>query len=311
MYAIYLPVVPREFGELALLAAAWRIFKPASSEIMARTDLYISVDMDEHISGAKECCDFFKGFGFRKIHVFSAGLSKEESIYIKNDAAIDFIPTYGLKSGPNLQWLKIQTHLSGLYNVSLQCEVDMFPLCDEWFSKAIQEIDLDSLICGAIYRGPTRLGGEILSHINGNALYRTDHLHHQKWVKFVNDCILHEVEMGNKSVAFDTAPHFIFYKFMSEGASRLYKQNFGAFIHDEDCLRYVISRYRYTHKIANYSGFVEMRDMEIFDASQVIRDYFPNCVLFHSSLLRSHMASLICNSKLASIDDKNIAEKYM
>lgn len=293
MYAIYIPMVEREISLLISLINIWKRFEIAPRGILNRTDLIISVDLDVTVSKLSKWLPYFSRLGFNNVEVFSAGLRADESIYIRDNPIDSPVPKYGFKSGPNLQWLATQRYLSGIYSVSLQYELDVFPLCKHWWAKLINLSPRESFVVGPIYRGPTRLGGSIINHINGNALYRTDHLHHARWVDFVESCILRSVSKGRISTAFDIAPFEIMHDFTMPGAVAMFDGNLSSMIKNEDDLRYIIERYIYTNAIANYSGSVELRQEADFEPNMVIREYAPDAVLIHSALFRGYMESIM------------------
>lgn len=143
---------------------------------------------------------------FENVQVIYLNLKKNEDIY--TNKIIKKIPKYGLKSGPNLMFLKT-IELCKRYNTTLMLETDCI-LNKNWIKKIDYYTKHSNgfLISGAINDCSmfTKSGSPILTHINGGtALYATKNIILQKLIKLL-DCFLEiQIKKGNIELAYDYA----------------------------------------------------------------------------------------------------------
>jgi hypothetical protein len=288
----------------------WKIHPPFTSSFSKKVDLIISFDTNPSDYTSSQCKKLFECFGFNKIIIISAQLTPEEAIYIReNSGNSKNTPEFGYKSGPNKHWIYNQSYLSGKYSYSLQYETDVIPIKSFWFKTLLDNFDHTWLISGAVYRGPTRLGSDILNHINGNAIYNTSHKDHMLWVKYTEQCIKHAIHQGDHAVAFDTAPFIFLNKFLRGNSMLLYNEI--SCISNEDDIRYFIQRINYNYKIFNFTGGIELRDQYPIDFDKIILQYAEDSILIHSKIFRFFaLAEILINEHIITVSDKKFILKY-
>ncbi len=125
-------------------------------------------------SRAKQC--------IKEIKFISCELTESESIYVRElpeklwELRKMEIPSHGLKTGPNLQFLRslhnLLSHHNKINSVLLQ-EADTIPLKKFWIDRINEDIEKcdDALLIGTTYSGVSELKPEQINHINGNAIY--------------------------------------------------------------------------------------------------------------------------------------------
>lgn len=264
---------------------------------MRDVDLVISFDKKIGEADTGDVVGLFEPFGFRKIVLVDAGLSEAESIYIKVDQGTLNIPELGRKSGPNLHWIFNQRYLAKNYTWALQYEVDVFPLEKYWYETLVERLNHDWLLSGPIYRGPTRLGGKIFNHVNGNSFYNCSNDRHSLWVDFVRQSILTLIAEGDSGPAFDVAPFVMLNRFYGERNLHLYKQLDSELLSSEDDLRLLLSAINYNNSIWNFSGVVELRNDYVVDFDHIRKAYSGSARLVHSSLYRYWMLGEIARGE--------------
>jgi hypothetical protein len=154
-----------------------RISKNTDPEVSRRIDFAIVINNDEFDPDTRVLRHLFKSV--RKI---SLNMSTEDDVYVRPGGESKYlekspVPKYGLKSGPNLMFLKTMELLKK-YDTSLLIETDCH-LGKDWLG-ALERYALGSngfWISGATYDGGvyTKAGTANLCHLNGVALYATGH----------------------------------------------------------------------------------------------------------------------------------------
>lgn len=315
MKAVYIPLIERELVDLEFLALAWRLCPPFLSNVKNDCDLIISFDAEV----SEVCRSYvrdvllpkFRSCGFDQVKIISANLSPEEAIYIRGSDDYDGeVPRLGLKSGPNLHFLFNQNYVKQCgYDLAFQCEADVVPLCSGWLEKIFSEAG-DFLICGPVYRGPSRLGGRVLRHINGNALYNLSHILYEDYLRLLGRSLEYLIEKGLISTAFDTALFEFFHYVEVENKSTIYSDFSDVGLTSEDVVRQYVSKISYSSCILNFTGGVESKPGYAVDFHSVLADYGSGAVAVHSPHFRYYMLGKLVKSRVLDFKDKRFLVYY-
>lgn len=246
---------------------------------------------------SESCLKLFSEFGFKNVHILSAGLEASEAVYIRTNTApggLD-IPKYGFKSGPNKHFLFNLNKLKSLgYKAVLQCETDMFPLKPDWVGAIFNSADFTKVVSGPIYRGPTALGGNVFLHVNGNAIYNLSHPKFEAWIDFLESCILYLVSQhGITGTAFDTSFFEVICLYIKNGWNSTIAKIKSDFVKNEDDLRAFLDLYHYNSKILNFSGSIEASSDYVIDFEMILSEFGNNPFLIHSPHFRYYIAAKI------------------
>jgi hypothetical protein len=174
-----------------------RISESTDPEVSRRIDFMIVMNNDEFDPDTRVLSRLFKSV--RKV---SLKMSAEEDIYVRPGGEGKYldkntVPKYGLKSGPNLMFLKTMDLLKK-YDTSLLIETDCY-LGKDWLG-ALERYTLWSngfWISGATYDGGvfTKAGTANLCHLNGVALYATGHRGFQALIGNLDSFIVEYVSL--------------------------------------------------------------------------------------------------------------------
>lgn len=313
MYSIYIPLIKREVQDLEFLMSTWKLNPPIKNANSNNVDLYISFDQEPGEELRNKCSKMFLGFNFRKVEVISANLCEKEAIYIRHGCNydVDQLPKFGCKSGPNMHFFFNQKfmHQKG-YIATLQCETDMFPLEPYWVDKIFNNVSLKKVISGPIYRGPTRLGGRILRHVNGNSVYITSNKYFPAWLDIVEKSTLYLINKKKVySCAFDTALFELIHAYEQDNKISILSDLNSKFIETEDDLRLIISLIDYSDLILNFSGGSESSEKYPINIESIINKYSENCILIHSPHARYYFAAKILADK--SLNASKFIKEYV
>jgi hypothetical protein len=172
---IAIPTTVHELDELALLFATWHLLHQGS-RITTRLLLTYPGDPDPLIR--EKVCQLISLFNidslFLETEVEFLCIPKQDDIYIKHGAELTGkTPRLGLKSGPNTQFFKTIARLRSCGYTFLN-ETDVFPLTPNWLINLSSSLRRGhDWVLGSPYCGNTVLGADIISHINGAAVYAT------------------------------------------------------------------------------------------------------------------------------------------
>lgn len=174
-----------------------RISKNTDPEVSRRIDFVIVINNDEFDPDTRVLRRLFKSV--RKI---SLNMLAEDDVYVRPGGESKYleknsVPKYGLKSGPNLMFLKTMDLLKK-YDTSLLIETDCH-LGKDWLG-ALERYALGSngfWISGATYDGGvyTKAGTANLCHLNGVALYATGHRGFQALIGHLDSFIVEYVAL--------------------------------------------------------------------------------------------------------------------
>ena len=174
-----------------------RISKTTDRVVSRRIDLVIVVNNDEFDPDIEVLGRLFKSV--RKI---SLNMSAEDDVYVRTGRESKYleknpVPKYGLKSGPNLMFLKTMDLLKK-YDTSLLIETDCH-LGKDWLGS-LERYVLGSngfWISGATYDGGvfTKAGTANLCHLNGVALYATGDRDFQAFIGHLDSFIVEYVAL--------------------------------------------------------------------------------------------------------------------
>jgi hypothetical protein len=147
---------------------------------------------------------------FLDVEHINLNLSNEEDIYVNYDELniIKNIPKFGLKSGPNITFLKT-IEICKNYNTTLFLESDCF-LGDNWLDRVDGYVQNANgfLISGAIYDGNmfVKSNSTMMNHINGGtALYATGSSVLQNLIKIFSLFLEKQISAGMEYMAYDYA----------------------------------------------------------------------------------------------------------
>lgn len=180
---IAIPTTEREYGDLAILFACWHLFH-GCDKIADR--LLITFAGDAASSLSKEVETLIRLFSieslFARIDIKFLSIPKEDDVYIKDYTSWKGpTPRLGYKSGPNLQFFRTLKAARDSRFTFLN-ETDVLPLDPFWLSRLAETLrDEQDWVLGSNYKGDTILGADILSHINGAAVYSTGHKSFQEF----------------------------------------------------------------------------------------------------------------------------------
>jgi hypothetical protein len=113
---------------------------------------------------------------FKSIEIISIDVPEKFNFYKRNvDNSLNLNEiVYGYKSGPNYQFFNIfKQGFIKIYSFLLIIETDCYPIVDNWIKKIIIEVQKKSnfWVLGSPFRGRSKIGPEIVQHINGVAVY--------------------------------------------------------------------------------------------------------------------------------------------
>jgi hypothetical protein len=115
---------------------------------------------------------------FSMVNIRSLNIDPCDDVYFRDLSSAPYVPKWGTKSGPNLQFFHSMEilRLSG-YDAVLLNESDAYPLRKDWLSLVKREfLSLGSSpIIGSLYHGKGNIPLSISGHANGNSLYVLRH----------------------------------------------------------------------------------------------------------------------------------------
>lgn len=171
----------RELHQLDLVFAIWHQLSRTPNRALQTVDLVLTFPGEENSELYHQAIRSSRIYEihqvFRRIRIIFLGISSHEDIYIRPDQIEHYtgeIPAYGLKSGPNVQFFESMRRLCD-YSHTLLYETDMFAFEGNWLDRVHNVIvsNRGKWVIGATYTGLTRLSVDILTHINGAAIYAT------------------------------------------------------------------------------------------------------------------------------------------
>ena len=208
-FAITIPCISKELDTVLKALEVWN--KPGARPITRSSGfnttnvpltIYLDKDYGSDLTSeikqeaSKICPPFFS------IHVSHAGLSTEESIYIRQ-GEVPQSAKLGAKTGPNMQFLRNMLHHRNC-GWTLQYECDCTPVRDNWMAEIIELTRRSRhMVHGARYTGPSPMHQYYGFHINGNALYATGHRLFPEYLDVMIESIKACLGTGDNTVAFD------------------------------------------------------------------------------------------------------------
>jgi len=180
---IAIPTISRELGDLAVLFACWRLFhrnEKVSERLLITLPNAHDQALLDNINRLASILEIDRLFEL--INVEFLDIPLDEDIYIKHGQKwAGKIPRLGLKSGPNSQFFRT-LRCARSNEFTFLNETDVFPLNSTWHRDLSQSLRVNKdWVLGSHYCGDTTLGVDIISHINGAAVYATGNHDFQKF----------------------------------------------------------------------------------------------------------------------------------
>lgn len=178
---VLVPLTSREMKDLARLFLLWGVCADANGDEIGHSKevrLVISLDGTENPTERSAIEDAFNRHKlsrvFKNLDVFYCEIPELDNIYVRPGQPVpSVIPRLGVKSGPNSQFFRSAEYCARTDNTFFLNEVDCFPIRSGWLGR-LQKLVSNSetfYVLGAPYRGFGKIGPDILTHVNGNALY--------------------------------------------------------------------------------------------------------------------------------------------
>lgn len=181
-----------------------RLVDSTDPEVSKRFDFVVVINND----AVRPDTEILEGL-FKSVSLISLNMSAEEDIYVRPGKeneylAENIVPLYGLKSGPNIMFLRTM-------HLLMKCDTSFLVETDCHFGKnwleTLERYVLGSngfLISGATYDGVvyTKANTANLNHLNGVALYSTGDPNFQALVRHF-DCFLREYVRLTPNLAYD------------------------------------------------------------------------------------------------------------
>lgn len=199
---IAIPTTPREEGELALLAACWRLLSngaPIANHLLITYSSERNPYLESRVLNLLRTLEI--DLLFKSIEIAFLGIPPHEDIYVRHDQShLGPLPRLGLKSGPNLQFFQT-INAARSSPVCFLNETDVYPITENWHDQLNDCVDQDFWVLGSKYCGEGKLGDDIADHINGAAIYNTGD---ENFIRFCSEIWEPELENMCKSMP-DTA----------------------------------------------------------------------------------------------------------
>jgi len=143
-----------------------------------------------------------------KTHIVNLNIPPRLDFYVKGNVKNIRSP-YGNKSGPNFTFFKLLDSFTR-YNTILIIETDSYINNDNWIDIAYDYVKNNSfLISGTYHRGLTKIGIDIINHLNGVAFYKTGSLNFRTFISKFKNFFLRRVRF-DRQLAYDVAiSHFL------------------------------------------------------------------------------------------------------
>ncbi len=287
--AILVPMVSRELNQLEFLFFLWGLWglvgRLSGTPSESAVRLIVSLDGDSRPDLEENISEAYGQFGlseiFSDLTIGFCDIPPEENIYIRTgQQPPERIPRLGLKSGPNTQFFCSLSKFCVGENTVLLNEVDCFPVVGDWIGrlKGLVAGAETFWILGSPYRGWGRLGPELLSHVNGNALYGVGV---RGFAKFVSEWeqLLAEEVTRNPDLAYDI---FLAYRHAPLfDPARWGTTPIGLF----RSLQEILCRTRFTPSIHNLAGEEEISGRTRIDLDAYLVDH-TETALVHARFLK-------------------------
>ena len=138
-----------------------------------------------------------------KSNIINLNIPFRFDFYIKGNRR-DIRSPYGNKSGPNFTFFKLLDSFTRC-NTILIIETDCYINNKNWIDIAYNYVKNNNfLISGTYHRGLTKIGIDIIDHLNGVAFYKTGSLNLRLFMTKFKNFFLRRVRM-NKQLAYDVA----------------------------------------------------------------------------------------------------------
>jgi hypothetical protein len=254
------------------------------------TDLALCFDrLDEATSeAAKEAIAkhrLEKFFG--QIRILGLDVPEAENFYYRHQREVPVARSfpYGWKSGPNQQFFRLLRHaqLQG-YAELLIVETDCFPVTPSWIQDILEDAHArpDFWVLGSPFRGRSKVGPDILLHLNGVAVYR---IGEPRFFSMLSqwEARLKSLCVAHPETAYDCAQELYF--------SQKLKAESWHLLSPEDVDDYYEHRKMFvmTDCIVNLAGEPERQGVGRYTlAEAMVR--FPQARLFHANYLSDEVA---------------------
>ena len=172
---------------------------------------------------------------FKQVNIIPLKISKKDDVYVTDASQLNEMPTYGLKSGPNICFFKTINYCQHKYNTCLFLETDCI-LSHNWINRIYRYTKYSNgfLISGAIYDGEVfvKSGSAMMTHINGGSgLYATGHEILHVLCEIAEKFIVDQVSSGNMpGLAYDYAIKLLIDHQLNNAESGTKRRQFWQFI---------------------------------------------------------------------------------
>ena len=288
---VCLNVTRREVGAIEHLFQIWSLLM-AGKHADPEADLALVFDREDvatfqQIQRALAKYELARHFG--KIQIIDVDLPESENFYYRQQSEVpDSRPfAYGWKSGPNQQFFRLLRH-SGLqgYAELLVVETDCYPVSPDWMEQILADARgrPDFWVLGSPFRGRSKVGPDILLHLNGVAVYRPGEPRFfsmlAQWeTRLRNLCTTHP------ETAYDCAQELYF-------AQKLKAENWHS-LTAEDVEDYYDYRRMFvmTDRIVNLAGEPERQGVGRYTLAEAMTR-FPQARLFHANYLSEEVTRM-------------------
>jgi len=138
-----------------------------------------------------------------KSNIINLNIPLRFDFYIKGNRR-DIRSPYGNKSGPNFTFFRLLDSFTR-YNTILIIETDCYINNKNWIDTSYNYVKNNNfLISGTYHRGLTKIGLDIIDHLNGVAFYKTGSLNFRLFMTKFKNFFLRRVRM-NRQLAYDVA----------------------------------------------------------------------------------------------------------
>lgn len=281
---VCLVLTRREWPAADKLMSLWSLLG-SDADTAAEIDLALCFDNhdpDVSRTAAEAIARYGLARHFRHIRVIDAGVPEEFNFYHRAEPP-GWKPQrfpYGWKSGPNIQFFRTLRHaeLAG-YAEILLIETDCCPLGADWarliFEDAARRPGF--WVMGSPFRGRSRVGPEIMLHLNGVAVYRTAELGFAAMLAEWEARLL-ELCARHPETAYDCAQEmYYWHKLRPENWSRMSEAD----VHDYQHFRQMFVM---TERIVNLAGEPEREGAGRYSLPEA-EAKFPRARLFHANYL--------------------------
>ena len=288
---VCLNVTRREVPAIAQLFRIWSLLMTPNTAA-PNVDLAVCFDRQDaatYAAVSKALTEHRLDLYFRHIRLLAVDVPEEENFYYRHQSEVpaSSVFPYGWKSGPNQQFFRLLRHRElRTYAELLLVETDCFPVSPRWIHDILEDARArpDFWVLGSPFRGRSKVGPDILLHLNGVAVYRIGEPRFfsmlAQWeARLKSLCVAHP------ETAYDCAQELYF--------SQKLKAESWHLLSPEDVDDYYDYRKMFvmTDRIANLAGEPERRGVGRYTlAGAMVR--FPQARLFHANYLADEAIQL-------------------